>query len=376
MKKVETSRNVYITKPFLPPLEEFIPLLESIWSSRNVTNNGVFSQSLEDDLSRYFGVNHVSLVSNATIGLILSLKALDITGEVITTPFSFMATSNAILWAGLQPVYADINHDSFNLDPYQIESLITEKTSAIMPVHCYGNPCDVDAISTIANKYNLKIIYDAAHAFGVKKDKVSILTHGDFSVLSFHGTKVFNTFEGGLIVSKNKILKDKVDRLRNFGIDNEFSASMVGINGKMSEFNAALGCLQLKYIDSAIAKRKVISDLYTLRLAKNPGIKVPNDVKAHTKNYAYYPIIITDTYPISIEVLIKLFNHHEIYPRRYFYPLITDLESHSKLVNTEEAKKRLKNAIHISDRVLCLPIYPELEDSTVDKIISIINGCK
>lgn len=266
------KRNIFITKPTLPPLEEFIPYLEQIWNNKILTNGGPFHEKLEDELCRYLGVEHICLFTNGTIALVTALQALGVTGEVITTPYSFVATSHSLLWNGIKPVFADVCATTLNLDPAKIEAAITPQTTAIMPVHCYGHPCDVDAIQKIADNYNLKIIYDAAHAFGVQDGGGSVLRHGDLSVLSFHATKVFNTFEGGAIICPDAKTKLRIDQLKNFGQVGELNVVAPGINGKMSEFNAALGLLQLKHLDEAISRRKIIDSAYRERLQGVPGI--------------------------------------------------------------------------------------------------------
>lgn len=269
------KKNIYVAQPSLPPLDELTPYLRDIWESKKITNGGDFHGRLEVELNDYLGIDNLSLFSNGTIALMLALKALGLDGEVITTPFSFVATSHAIVWCGLTPVFVDIDSNDFNIDPLKIEAAITEKTVAILAVHCYGTPCKYDEIDKISKKYNLKVIYDAAHAFGVMDNFGSILSHGDLSVLSFHATKVFNTFEGGAIVSPTSELKGKVDKLKNFGFQNEVEVDSVGINGKMSEFNAALGLLQLKYVDEEINKRAKIDGCYRNFLKGIKGIRFP-----------------------------------------------------------------------------------------------------
>jgi len=256
------KKPIYVTQPNLPPLTEFIPYLEQIWENKILTNNGPFHKQLEQALCDYLGVKHISLFTNGTIALVTALQALRITGEVITTPYSFVATAHSLLWNGIKPVFVDIDPNTLNLDPAKIESAINSNTTAILPVHCYGQPCDVDTIQKIADKYNLKVIYDAAHAFGVKCHCGSVLNHGDLSVLSFHATKVFNTFEGGAIISPDADIKQSIDNLKNFGFINEVTVVAPGINGKMSEINAAFGLLQLKHIDAALARRKEIDASY------------------------------------------------------------------------------------------------------------------
>ena len=257
-KPIEQDGPIYVAQPYLPPLQEFIPYLEKIWETKKLTNGGPFHQQLEKALCDFLGVEHIALFTNGTIALVTALQALRVTGEVITTPYSFVATAHSLLWNGIRPVFVDIDPETLNLDPARIEAAITPQTTAIMPVHCYGRPCDVDAIQAIADNYNLRVIYDAAHAFGVRLPSGSVLSHGDLSVLSFHATKVFTTFEGGAIVCRDAKTKQRIDHLKNFGFVDEVTVVAPGINGKMSEWNAALGLLQLKYFDQAIARRKEI----------------------------------------------------------------------------------------------------------------------
>ena len=292
MGQIMHANNIYVAQPALPPLEEFIPYLQQIWDSKILTNGGPFHQQLEKELCEYLGVEHICLFTNGTIALVTALQALRITGEVITTPYSFVATSHSLLWNGIKPVFVDIDPNTLNLDPARIEAAITPLTTAIMPVHCYGYPCDVDAIQKIADNYNLKVIYDAAHAFGVQCHCGSVLNHGDLSVLSFHATKVFNTFEGGAIVCPDAKTKVRIDQLKNFGHVGEVTVVAPGINGKMSEFNAALGLLQLKYIDQALARRKEIDTVYRERLKDVKGIHCLNDAGEKVANYAYFPILV------------------------------------------------------------------------------------
>jgi dTDP-4-amino-4,6-dideoxygalactose transaminase len=272
-----SKTTTFVTQPSLPPLEEFIPYLEQIWENKVLTNCGPFHQQLEEALCRYLGVKHIALLTNGTIALVTALQSLRVTGEVITTPYSFVATSHSLLWNGIKPVFVDIEPNTLNIDPQKIEAAITPQTTAILAVHCYGHPCDVDAIQEIADTYNLKVIYDAAHAFGVKCHCGSVLNHGDLSVLSFHATKVFNTFEGGAIICPDAETKARIDQLKNFGHAGEIDVVAPGINGKLSEFNAALGLLQLEYIDEAIAKRKAIDETYRRRLSEVTGIQCLQD---------------------------------------------------------------------------------------------------
>ncbi len=365
-----SARSVYVTKPFLPPLEEFIPYLAEIWESKVLTNGGKFHQQLEQELCEYLGVEHIALFTNGTIALVTALQSLRITGEVITTPYSFVATSHSLLWNGIKPVFVDIDPTTLNLDPAKIEAAITPQTTAIMPVHCYGHPCDVDAIQKIADNYNLKVIYDAAHAFGVEDEGGSILRHGDMSVLSFHATKVFNTFEGGAIICPDAKSKIRIDQLKNFGHVGEVTVVAPGINGKMSEFNAALGVLQLKYIDQALASRKAIDAAYRVRLQGVKGIHCLADSGEKVANYAYFPILVGDDYPIGRDELFQKLKERGINPRRYFYPLISEFPMYRGLPSAH--RDHLPLATKAARQVLCLPIYPDLEMSVVDEICQFI----
>jgi len=364
------SDPIYVTKPHLPPLKEFIPYLEQIWESGVLTNNGRFHQQLEQALCDYLGVSHISLFSNGTIALVTALKALRIRGEVITTPFSFVATAHALRWNNITPVFVDIDPETMNLDPAKIESAITPETTAILPVHCYGNPCDVDAIDQIAVNYNLRVIYDAAHAFGVNCHCGSVLNHGDLSVLSFHATKVFNTFEGGAIVCGNKETKDTIDRLKNFGFIDEITVSATGINGKMSEIQAAMGLLQLKTIDEVIDKRADIAKRYRSELDRIPGITCGLETQHSRVNNAYFPILVGPAYPLSRDELYAQMKSQEIYARRYFYPLISSFSMYRGSKGT--FVNELKEANRIAAQVICLPIYPELKEESQGKIVRLI----
>ena len=358
-------KNIYVTQPTLPPLEEFIPYLEQIWENKILTNGGTFHQQLEQALCDYLGVKHLALFTNGTIALITALQALRITGEVITTPYSFVATAHSLLWNGIKPVFVDIDPVSLNLDPAKIEAAITPQTTAIMPVHCYGYPCDVERIQAIADNYNLKVIYDAAHAFGVKNQDGGILNHGDLSVLSFHATKVFNTFEGGAIICPDEKTKRRIDHLKNFGFVDEVTVVAAGINGKMSEINAAFGLLQLKGIDEALAKRQAIDAHYRESLKDIVGIRCA-DGGSHVANYAYFPIFVEK----NRDALYETLKENGIFGRRYFYPLISDFPMYRGLPSA--APSNLPIARKTSEEVICLPIYPELSPDSQDKIIGII----
>lgn len=364
------ARPIYVTQPHLPPLEEFIPYLQQIWDNKLLTNCGPFHQQLEDALCQHLGVEHIALFTNGTIALVTALQSLRITGEVITTPYSFVATSHSLLWNGIKPVFVDVDPNTLNLDPGKIEAAITPHTTAIMPVHCYGHPCDTRAIQEIADHYNLRVIYDAAHAFGVTDAQGSILCHGDLSVLSFHATKVFNTFEGGAVVCPDAKTKVRIDQLKNFGIVGEVSVVAPGINGKMSEFNAALGLLQLKYMDHAIARRQALNAAYCAGLAGVKGIRCLNAASEEGANYAYFPILIGADYPISRDELYQHLKDRGIHPRRYFHPLITDFPMYRGLPSAGAAN--LPVATVAARQVLCLPIYPDLELAMVEEITRLI----
>lgn len=350
---------IYVTQPHLPPLEEFIPYLEQIWDSKILTNGGPFHKQLEAELCQHLGVQHISLFTNGTLALVTALQALGIEGEVITTPYSFVATSHSLLWNGIKPVFADIDPDSLNLDPAKIEAAITPDTRAILPVHCYGRPCDTTAIQTIAEKHGLRVIYDAAHAFGVNDAGGSILRHGDLSILSFHATKVFNTFEGGAIVSPNAEMKRHIDNLKNFGFMGETSVVEAGINGKMNEMQAAIGLLQLKHIDQALAKRKQLDAIYREALANIPGIQPISPSTAVQHNYSYFPIMVSDSYPLSRDDLYAKLRQNGIFTRRYFYPLISDFAMYRAIPSA--ASEMLPVAHATATKILCLPLYPNLQ---------------
>ncbi len=364
------NKPIYVTQPSLPSLEEFIPYLEKIWDNKILTNGGPFHQQLEEALCDYLGVEHIALFTNGTIALVTALQALRVTGEVITTPYSFVATSHALLWNGIKPVFVDIDPNTLNLDPSKIEAAITPHTTAIMPVHCYGHPCDVEAIQKIADTYNLRVIYDAAHAFGVKDAHGSVLNHGDLSVLSFHATKVFNTFEGGAIVCRDAKTKQRIDHLKNFGFVDEVTVVAPGINGKMSEFNAALGMVQLKSIDQAVARRKEIDAVYRNGLRGVKGVRYLNDAGEKAANYSYFPILVDADYPIRRDDLYQKLRDQGIHARRYFYPLISDFPMYRGLHSAQ--RDNLPVASEIAQKVLCLPIYPALSHEDQQRIIKVI----
>lgn len=365
-----SRKPVFVTQPYLPPLEEFIPYLQQIWDNRILTNGGPLHQQLEQALCDYLGVEHVALFNNGTIALLTALQSLRVTGEVITTPYSFVATAHSLLWNGIKPVFVDIDPNTFNLDPKKIEAAITPHTTAIMPVHCYGNPCDVDAIQKIADTYNLRVIYDAAHAFGVQDKGGSILRHGDLSVLSFHATKVFNTFEGGAIVCPDAKTKLRINQLKNFGYVDEVTVVAPGINGKMSEVNAAFGLLQLNHIDAAIQKRAEVDRQYRKLLMGIPGIRIPEWPASITANHSYFPILVEKNYPLTRDALYQKLKDHDIHGRRYFYPLISEFPMYQGMPSAQRSNLPVAHAI--SEQVLCLPIYPALSNDDIHKISSLV----
>jgi dTDP-4-amino-4,6-dideoxygalactose transaminase len=370
MSDVPPSGPLYVTRPDLPSLDEFIPYLREIWRSKILTNGGPFHQKFEEELSKYLGVRYIALFTNATIGLVTALQALRITGEVITTPYSFVATAHSLIWNGIKPVFVDVDPVTFNLDPAKIEAAITPQTTAIMPVHCYGHPCDVDRIQAIADTYGLKVIYDAAHAFGVKCHCGSVLTHGDLSVLSFHATKVFTTFEGGAIVCPDEKIKQRINYLKNFGFADEVTVVAPGINGKMSEFGAALGLLQLEGVDRAFAKRRAIDERYRTALADVPGIQCLPPAGEMLGNYAYFPVLVQPDYPLTRDALYQKFREKDIFVRRYFYPLISDFPMYRGMPSA--AHGNLPVARKMAQQVLCLPIYPDLAHGEVDRIVDLM----
>lgn len=365
---MSSKSPIYVTQPTLPPLDEFVSALEQIWERRILTNGGPFHQQLEKNLCDFLGVKHISLFANATLGLVTALQALRVTGEVITTPYSFVATAHSLLWNGIKPVFVDIDPLTLNLDPAKIEAAITPQTTAIMPVHCYGRPCDVDAIQRIADAYNLKIIYDAAHAFGVSCHCGSVLNHGSLSVLSFHATKVFNTFEGGAIVSPDEKTKRRIDHLKNFGFVDEVTVVAPGINGKMSEVNAAMGVLQLKYIDQAIKNRRLLDELYRAKLSNCSGLTLRPNFEGG--NYSYFPILINENARLTRDEVYAELRKHNVFSRRYFYPLISDFPMYRTLVSAQPAN--LPVSTKIASQVICLPIYPALKLEDVERVCSII----
>ena len=363
-------KKIFVTEPALPPLNEFLPYLEKIWESKWLTNAGPFHQQLEQELADYLGVKHLALFTNATIALVTALQALRISGEVITTPYSFVATAHSLLWNGIKPVFVDIDPDTFNLDPKKIEAAITPQTTAIFPVHVYGTPCNVEEIERIADTYGLKVIYDAAHAFGVRHKGTSVLNHGDLSVLSFHATKVFNTFEGGAIICPDAKTKQRIDHLKNFGIADETTVVAPGINGKMNEVQAAFGLLQLKHVDRVLERRAQIAARYRQQLASVPGILLPALAPDCVPNNSYFPVFVEADFSLGRDALYAYLQTEDIMSRRYFYPLISEFPMYRGLPSAR--KDLLPVAHHVADRVLCLPIFPDLPLEQVDRICDIL----
>lgn len=365
------DNNIYVTQPSLPPLREVILYLEKIWENKWLTNNGPFHQQFEKELARYLNVGHINLFANATLALIVGLQALRITGEVITTPFSFVATTHALKWNGITPVFCDIEERTMNIDPDKIEALITPRTTAIMPVHVYGHPCDTEKIQDIADKYGLKVIYDAAHAFGIKMKNKNLLLEGDMSVLSFHGTKLFTTFEGGAIISKDEKLKKRIDYLKNFGFADEVTVIAPGINGKMNEFQSVIGLLSLEIVEEEIANRKKVAETYFELLKNVKGIKFFNFFEDYEYNYSYFPILIDEKeFGVSREKVYEELKKNNVYARRYFYPLISNMPSYRTLPSA--SKENLPVANKIAEQVLCLPIYGGLLKDRVEYICNLI----
>jgi len=360
------SKKIFVTKPFLPPLDEYVKFLEKIWSSKNVTNNGPFHQKFEIELAKYLDVEYVSLLNNATTALLVAIKALDLKGEIITTPYSFAATAHSIVWNGLKPVFVDTDSYAGNLDPVKVKAAINDSTGGIVAVHNYGIPGDVYALKNISEEYNLPIIYDAAPSIGVHFKGESIFSLGDLSIMSFHATKVFTTLEGGAIISRSLEMKTKIDRFKNFAIIDQENISGLGINGKMNEAEAALGLLQLKYIELNIRKRNDIYDLYTKALKSNKNLRLLRFPKFLKYNYAYMPVFFNGGIVFRDKVY-KALKNENIICRKYWYPLLTD---HKFYKNSKI--NDLTNARELSNSVLCLPIYPDLDKKNIDLIIQII----
>jgi dTDP-4-amino-4,6-dideoxygalactose transaminase len=370
---MDKQREITVTSPLLPPLGELIPYLEQIWDSKWVTNNGRFHNKLESAFCSYFGIEYLSLFTNSTIQLIMALKILDKKGEVITTPFSFIATANSILWSGLRPVFVDVDPVVGNIEINKIEEAITPDTVAIMPVHLYGYPCDTLKIDEIASKYGIKVIYDAAHMFGVKVHDRTVLDAGDMNSLSFHATKVFNTLEGGALISKTLEQKEKIDRLNNHGFLNDTQIVGPGINSKMDEVRAALGLLNLQYVDKAIEARRIVALRYREELNGIPGIRYLDDMPGVKHNYCYFPVFIDRyKYGISRDGLYEILIKNGIKVRRYFYPLLSNIRPYDRFPSSSD--KNLPIANRLADSVICLPIHHELKEEDILQVVSHIKN--
>ena len=361
------DENIYVTRAALPDYEEYCSLIKQIWDNHILTNNGPLHQKLEKELKDYCKVEYLSLFTNGHMALENALASLDLKGEVITTPFTFVSTTNSIVRNGLKPVFCDIKSDDYTIDPTKIEELITDSTCAILPVHVYGNICDVEAINEIAKKYNLKVIYDAAHAFGEKYKGIPVGNFGDISMFSFHATKVFNTIEGGCLTCSDLILKDKFEKMKNFGIVDPEHVDYIGGNAKMNEFQAAMGLCNLKHLDSNISKRKKLLQYYRSLLQDIKGVQLNKMDKDVSYNFSYFPVVLLDDYGLTRDELVEKLNENKIFPRKYFYPVINDLECYSNFKDSNTPVAR-----DIASRVLTLPLYPDLEKETVKEICCLI----
>ena len=371
----DNNKQITVTSPLLPDLEEFNALLKEIWSSKWITNNGSFHKQLERELAAYLKVPFISLFTNGTLPLITALQALRITGEVITTPYSFVATTHSLWWNGIKPVFVDIDPVTCNIDPEKIETAITPRTTAIMPVHCYGQPCDTDAIQSIADKYGLKVIYDAAHAFGVEVGGKSLLTAGDMSTLSFHATKVYNTVEGGALITHDEKTKKRIDYLKNFGFADEVTVVAPGINSKMDEIRAAYGLLNLRQVDKAIEARKAVAEAYRKALKDVEGISYYDDIQGVRHNYSYFPIFVdAEKYGITRDELYFAMKEHNVLGRRYFYPLISEFSTYRGLESA--GAQNLPVATKIANSVICLPMHHALSEEDIRRVIDIIKNKK
>lgn len=363
------DKPIYVTCPFIPPKEDFIRYIDQIWDSKVLTNNGPLTLELQNKLAQLWNVPFVNLFNNCTNALMASFPILGVeSGEVITTPYTFIATAHSIVWNNLKPIFVDIDPKTFNISPEAIENAVTDKTKAILAVHCYGRPCDTVKIEKIARKYNLKVIYDAAHAFNVCDEGGSILRYGDLSVLSFHATKVLNTFEGGAIISHSQEMFDRIFRFQNFGIVSEEQIEAIGMNGKQSEIHAAMGLACLPYVESAIEKRKWVYDQYHEHLVGLP-LKLPNYSDIKKPNYSYFPVLVNENAPISRDTLVSRMNEKGIFPRKYFYPEITKFDVYADMF------RECSIAQDTANRVLCLPIYPSMSEQDMERIVLSIRDC-
>ncbi len=365
------NEQIKVTSPLLPDLNDFNEILKDIWDCKWITNNGKYHQMLENALCEYLKVPYISLFTNGTLPLITALQALRINGEVITTPYSFVATTHSLWWNGIRPVFVDIEPQTCNIDPNKIEAAITPRTTAIMPVHCYGYPCDTKGIQEIADKYGLKVIYDAAHAFGVEKDGQSILLDGDMSTLSFHSTKVFNTIEGGALICHDLETKKRIDYLKNFGFAGETEVIAPGINSKMDEVRSAYGLLNLKQIDNAILARQIVAKQYREALSEIKGISYLDDIIGVRSNYSYFPIFIdAEQYGMTRDELYFKMQEKNVFGRRYFYPLISTFSTYRGLKSASSDNLLIAN--RISKEVICLPMHHQLSNEDIKRVIDCI----
>lgn len=363
--------KITVTSPVLPNLDEFHDLLKQIWDSKWITNNGSFHRQLETELAQYLKVPYVSLFTNGTLPIITALQALKISGEVITTPYSFVATTHALWWNGIKPVFIDIEPNTCNIDTEKIEAAITPNTAAIMPVHVYGTPCDTQRIQEIADRHGLKVIYDAAHAFGVEQNGKSILNAGDMSTLSFHATKVFNTIEGGAMIMQDEQTKRQIDFLKNFGFQNEVTVVGPGINSKMDEVRAAYGLLNLKTVDAAIEKRRQVALEYRERLCDVEGISFLTDMPDVRHNYSYFPVFVDEEqYGMTRDELYSKMKSQNVYGRRYFYPLISEFTPYKSLGSANP--DNLPNAHKVANSVICIPLHHELSEADIERVVNSI----
>lgn len=370
MNQDKTIQPIYVSRPALPPLSDYVSLLENIWKSRIVTNNGPFVLEFEKKLAEYLDVPFVTVFTNGTLALSAALQTIPKEGHVITTPFSFVATTHVITLNGSMPVFCDIEDNSYNLSAQKVEQAIDKNTVAVLPVHCYGFPCDVQQFAEIGRKHRLPVIYDAAHAFGVKNEGISLLGAGDLAIVSFHATKVFSTFEGGAVISFSKETRKKIEQVRNFGIQDEITILGVGGNGKMNEVQAALGMLQLRHIGDYITKRHTVYEYYLKKLSEIRGISIYPVKSGIEYNYSYMPVLITEEFPITRNDLYDRLRSVSIYARRYFYPLLSNIPMYASLSSAHVT--HLPQANRVAEQVLCLPIYPDLNISDVKRICNII----
>ena len=375
LQKMMSRESMKVTSPLLPPLDDFIESLHDIWDRKWITNNGEYHRRLEHALAEYLKVPYISLFTNGTLPLLTALQALDIKGEVITTPYSFVATTHSIWWNGCLPVFVDIEEGTCGIDPDKIEAAITPRTTAIMPVHCYGQPVKMKRIQEIADKHGLKVIYDAAHAFGVEMDGESVLNAGDMSTLSFHATKVYNTLEGGALITHDEQTKRRIDYLKNFGFAGETEVVAPGINSKVDEVRCAYGLLNLKQVDAAISERRKVAEKYREAFRDVPGIRFFDDMPCVRHNYGYFPIFVDAAqYGMTRDELYFRMQEQGIYGRRYFYPLISSFIPYRELESA--CPENLPVATRMADEVICLPIHHELSEVDIQKVIELILNCK